>query len=165
MKKHVSIVLLLCLIGMPGAGCSNGDAPQNNSTASSKDTQAQEGTGSTSGGADIDLTALSSTLVYAEVYNIMTSPDDYRGKTSKMSGLYYSSYDDRTGNSYHFIVIEDATACCQQGLEFIWNGNHRYPDDYPPENARIEVVGVIKSYDELGQSYYCLAVDDIAVLR
>ena len=114
---------------------------------------------------DVDLTALSSTMIYAEVYNIMTNPDDYMGKTIKMTGPYNASYYDETGLYYHYVVVEDAASCCQQGLEFVWNGEHTYPDDYPESNSKIEVVGVFCSYDEFGTTYYCLSVDDISVLK
>ena len=113
----------------------------------------------------IDLTVLSSTMIYAEVYNIMSHPDEYMGKTVKMSGPYYASYYDITDLYYHYVVIEDATACCQQGLEFIWNGEHNYPDDYPEERTEIEVSGLFSSYDELGRTYYYIAVDDISILQ
>jgi hypothetical protein len=112
---------------------------------------------------DVDLTTLSSTMVYAEVYNMMTVPNEYMGKTIKMGGQYYANYYEETGLYYHCVIIADATACCQQGLEFKWNGDHTYPDDYPADNSEIEVVGVFGSYDELGQTYYYLAVDNITI--
>ncbi|MDR0490450.1 MAG: hypothetical protein LBH28_04300 [Oscillospiraceae bacterium] len=113
----------------------------------------------------VDLTALNSTMVYAEVYNIMSYPDDYMGKTIKMSGLYSAANDDEAGPYYHFVVIEDATACCQQGLEFKWSGDHVYPDDYPEENAKIEVTGAFGSYEnEWGGISYYVAIDDISFL-
>jgi hypothetical protein len=124
-----------------------------------------QGDSSTSEGVDVDLTSLSGTMVFAEVYNIMSNPNDYIGKTIKVKGPYYASYFDDTGLYYNFIIVEDATACCQQGLEFIWNGEHTYPDDYPKEQTRIEVAGVYASYDELGHTYYHLLVDDISVIE
>jgi len=58
-------------------------------------------------------------------------------------------------------VIADATACCQQGLEFIWNGAHAYPDDYPEQESEIEITGVFQSYQEGSSTYYYLLVDDV----
>ncbi len=54
---------------------------------------ASEPTQSTDG-VDVDLTRLSSTMVYSEVYNMMYAPDDYIGKTIKMTGqfVYYEDY-------------------------------------------------------------------------
>ena len=48
---------------------------------------ASEPTQSTDG-VDVDLTRLSSTMVYSEVYNMMYAPDDYIGKTIKMTGQF-----------------------------------------------------------------------------
>lgn len=112
---------------------------------------------------DVDLTLLNSTLVYGEVYNMMYYPEDYMGKTVKARGPYYASLYEETGLYYHFILIEDAAACCQQGLEFIWNG-HTYPDGFPADDTEIEVTGVFGRYEELGETYYYLEVDDVVVV-
>ncbi|MBQ2101105.1 MAG: hypothetical protein II477_08545, partial [Lachnospiraceae bacterium] len=60
---------------------------------------------------DVDLAALSSTMVYSEVYNMMMTPDDYIGKTVKMSGAFSYFKDDSTGHEYFSCIIQDATAC------------------------------------------------------
>lgn len=113
---------------------------------------------------DVDLTSMSSTMVYAEVSNIMTNPDKYFGKRIKIGGLYYASYFDETDLYYHYVIISDATACCKQGIEFIWKGEHTYPDDYPEEDAIVEIIGIFGKYDELDKTYYYLSVDSIKVL-
>ena len=146
MKKYLSILMALCLLCACVAGCS--DKSKEKSAALDL----------------IDLTKLTGTLVYAEVYNIMTSPDDYIGKTIKMSGAYSAQYYEPTQEYYHAVLIADAAACCQQGLEFKWNGEHTYPDDYPENGTNIEVTGVFGSYEELGQTYYYLATDEVTAL-
>jgi hypothetical protein len=184
MNKILPLLLVLCLLCVTVAGCSDkSDAQSENyimakpspATSESAGTESaapllendrttEQGASAQAGDADVDLTALSSTMVYAEVYNMMTSPDDYIGKTIKMSGPYYASYYEETEQYYHYVVIEDATACCQQGLEFVWSGEHSYPADYPDDNTRVEVTGVFDSYEELGTTYYHLVVDDIVEL-
>ena len=88
---------------------------------------------SKSAGIDIDLTALSSTMVYSEVYNMMVTPENYIGKTVKMRGqLEIAQPLDADGNPdpqriYFSCVIADATACCAQGIEFVLAGEHKYP--------------------------------------
>lgn len=114
---------------------------------------------------DVDLTVLSSTLVYAEVYNIMVSPEKYIGKTVKMRGSYYASYYEETGKYYHYVIIEDAAACCQQGLEFIWNGEHTYPENYPSDGTEVEVVGTFDTYEELGVSYSYISTDEVQIIN
>ena len=112
---------------------------------------------------DVDLTAMSSTMVYSEVYNMIMSPNDYVGKTIKVRGQYYNGYSEDTKQYYHFVIVADATACCQQGLEFVWNGEHGI-SEYPEPLTEIEIVGVFGLYDELGNTYCYLAVDEIPVL-
>jgi len=114
---------------------------------------------------DVDLSVMSITVASAEFQRITTNLTDYMGKTIRMSGLYQSFYSDETGQRYHYIVLEGADACCAQGLMFRWDGDHKYPDDYPDEQARIEIVGVFGSFNEFDRIYYYLAVDTITVLN
>ena len=116
---------------------------------------ASEPTQSTDG-VDVDLTRLSSTMVYSEVYNMMYAPDDYIGKTIKMTGqfVYYENPD--TKDQYFACIIGDAMACCSQGLEFVMEGDLAYPDDYPELGAEITVIGEFQSYEENGMTWYHL---------
>ena len=115
---------------------------------------------------DVDLTVLTANMVYAEVYNMMMYPDSYLGKTIKVSGPYYPLYYDGTGNYYHYVMIEDAMACCKNGMEFIWDeGSHIYPDEYPKKDEIVEIVGELKSYKEENYTYYYLDIDGYKVIE
>lgn len=107
-------------------------------------------------GIDVDLTQLSSTMVYAEVYNMMVSPENYIGKTVKMSGAFSAYHDEATDNYYFACIIMDATACCSQGIEFALADDLTYPDDYPELGADICVIGVYDTYKEGGYTYCIL---------
>lgn len=100
---------------------------------------------------DVDLTKLSSTLVYSEVYAMMTEPDKYIGKTVRMKGAF-SVFEDG-GNYYYACLVADATACCSQGIEFITSRPRTYPDGYPTLGTEITVVGVFRTYQEGGYTY------------
>ena len=114
---------------------------------------------------DVDLTAMSKTMVYAEVFNILGNPEAYLGKTIKMNGIYTVLYYGKINKHYHYVVVEDAAACCQQGFEFVRSGNYVYPKDYPKEKAKIEVTGVFKKgRDDIGYTYYYLAINDLKTL-
>lgn len=113
---------------------------------------------SASDGIDVDLTTLSSTMVYAEVYHMMVQPQDYIGKTIKMNGLFSSYHDEETGKDYFACIILDATACCSQGIEFVLTDDYTYPDDYPEEGGEICVSGVFDTYQE-GDYTYCTLRD------
>lgn len=113
----------------------------------------------------VDLTQLSSTMVFAEVYNMMVIPQDYVGKTIKMQGQFAVYEDEATGNRYFAVIIADATACCEQGLEFVWSGEHDYPNDYPEVGATIEVTGEFQTYEENDATYCHLLTDHIVVIE
>lgn len=110
---------------------------------------------------DYDLTVMGSDMVYATIYQFMVNPDEYEGKKIRIQGTYASTYDKNTKKYYHYCVVQDAAACCVQGMEFIWdNGSHIYPDEYPNEKTKIIVTGFFETYREKGDSYlYCRLKD------
>ncbi len=105
-------------------------------------------------GVDVDLTVLSSTMVYSEVYNMVMSPENYIGKTVKMDGSFAMYHDEASDRYYFACIIADATACCSQGIEFVLTDKYTYPDDYPEEGGEICVTGVFDTYQE-GENTYC----------
>ncbi len=115
---------------------------------------------------DVDLTALSSTMVYAEVFNIMMQPDSYVGKRIKMGGAYNSQYLAEEDAQVHFVVIADATACCAQGLEFRLSADPApvYPDDYPAANTYVEVTGTFGIYEIGDLEYYYVDANKMNVI-
>ncbi len=99
-------------------------------------------------GIDIDLTQLSSTMVYAQVFNMLCDPERYVGKTVRMQGQSYSEYYEITEKSYYSVIIQDATACCFQGLEY-----ELAAGEYPPDDEEVTVTGVFETYNELGETF------------
>ena len=114
-----------------------------------------EPTATPDSGIDVDLTALSSTMVFAEVYNMLAYPEDYLGKTIRAAGEF-AVYDEPDGRLYA-VVVQDALACCAQGLEFELAGDAVYPDAYPAEGSEITVVGTVELYEDNGFRYLHLA--------
>ena len=103
---------------------------------------------------DYDLPSMSSDMVYATVYDMVSNPEAYVDKVIRMRGPYYHTFYEPTGKDYFFVIIKDATACCSQGLEFVWgNGTHTYPQDYPTDETEVVVTGIFKTYDEDGMRY------------
>ncbi len=94
---------------------------------------------------DVDLTAMSSVMVYSEVYNMLGSPESYIGKTIKMKGQYTSYENPDTGRVYHACIVKDATACCAQGLEFTLAEDSSV---YPSEGEEVTVIGTFSVYQE-----------------
>lgn len=148
MKKIIAIILALVL-ALSFVACSkNSDKNENsNSKATTKATE----TTTEAKSVDLDLTELSSTVVYSEVYNMLITPDDYKGKIIKMKGQFNQYTDEETGKIYNAVIIPDATACCQQGLEF------ELSDKTNPnfeQNTEITVVGTFDTYSD-GKFLYC----------
>lgn len=94
---------------------------------------------------DVDLTTLSSTMVYAEVFNMMMSPDDYIGRTIRMTGIFTVYQDPETKQVYCGVIVEDATACCAQGFDLVMPEKRSYPQDYPAPESEITVVGTLQA--------------------
>lgn len=120
-----------------------------------KDAKTKEGT------VDYDLTQMNSDMVYATVYQMMVAPEEYEGKTFRISGNFYATYDEAKQKYYFYCIIQDATACCAQGMEFIWeDGSHIYPDEYPDDNEEVIVEGTFETYKEKGEKdLYCRLED------
>ena len=102
---------------------------------------------------DYDLTVMGSDMVYATVFQLMVNPDEYEGKTFKVSGTYDEMTFEDTGVTYHFVVIADALACCSQGLEFLWEDEGK---EYPQIGHEVTCKGTFETYKEEGsEELFC----------
>lgn len=104
---------------------------------------------------DYDLTYMNADMVYSTVSQMMIDPDSFVGKIVKVTGNFWA-YKDDDEEEYHIVcIIQDALACCAQGLEFVWDdGSHIYPDDYPELRTIITVQGTFDYHLE-GHILYC----------
>lgn len=109
---------------------------------------------------DLDLSVLSGTVVYSQVYDVMMRPEQYLGQRVRMRGNLSYFQDSETLNEYFAVIIADATACCAQGIEFVWDG-HKYPEDYPPLDTVVTVTGTFGTYEEAGFTYLQLTGADV----
>lgn len=100
-------------------------------------------------GIDLDLTQLSSTMVFSEVYQMMFYPEEYVGKTIRMFGQFLVYQDQQTEELYFACVVQDALACCAQGIEFILKDGV-YPYDYPEPGSFVMITGEFATYEEYG---------------
>lgn len=108
----------------------------------------------------VDLTQLSGTMAFAQVNAIGRAPADYEGVVMKVQGVYYASYNPYSDQQYHYVMVEDSTVCCAQGLEFTWIGEQ----EFPQENARVEITGVWGGHEEDGGLFYYIDSQEITVL-
>ena len=181
MKRVVTFLLAVCFL-MSCAGCAGAsgsddaytleaypsgsaylNVPAVYETAVTAPTQAEPVTAQmafTNGenGIDIDLTVLSSTMIYSFVYCMITSPDEYTGMVVKMCGIATSYHNEDTDVWYHACIIQDATACCSQGIEFELVDAEDPVNDYPADGEIIFVQGTFGTYEENGNTY-CILYD------
>ena len=145
-------IFLLVAAAAVCPGCNNKKEPDKTTEAVSESTAAKKVK------ADIDLTKLSSTMVYSEVYNMTVEPDKYIGKRIRMGGPASVFVAEETGKVYYSCIIQDATACCVQGIEFTLKEG-----EYPNQGDPIVVEGVFDTYYE-GEYRYCTLVDAVRIL-
>lgn len=157
MKKFIPLVILSVFL----TGCGSADlsvTDENNQPEAVTDTPQLVFDGEvipddlSGDGFDYDLTSLNANMMYGQVFDMMTNPDKYMGKSFKIKGLF-SYYQDPAKKQYFSVYIPDAGACCGQGIEFVLRGEHSYPDDYPEPAAEITVTGTFNAYEEYAVTY------------
>ena len=125
MKKFVCLVMVCLLPMLLMSGCSSSASGTAGTAATA--TANPDSSGYTSSDIQLDLSTMSGTVIYSMISNMLAEPDQYVGQIVRIAGYYnalsYPEYD----IVYHSCIVPDATACCAQGLEFIWRGEHTYP--------------------------------------
>lgn len=108
-----------------------------------------------------DMSRMSATMAYAQLYNIFTEQEKYVGQTLRMRGQYRPMRDENGAAKYHFIMVYDNAACCELGLEFLWTPAGHYPEEY----SLIELTGVFDICNDGGEKFCVLRVKDVTVLQ
>ncbi len=107
---------------------------------------------------DFDLSTMKPNMVYAQVFDMLVSPETYENKIIRMKGnfeIYEAS--EIMGRSYA-VIIYDALACCQQGIEFRYD----FGNNLPEKGSEITVTGkFILSELESGISYNFVQADSV----
>jgi hypothetical protein len=106
---------------------------------------------------DVDLTVMGRDMVYATVYQMMLSPEDFIGKKVKCRGQFAAYWFENTSKWYSYCIIQDALACCQQGLEFSWDDGNHDISEFPDDGVEVEVVGTFITYKDFEEDElsYC----------
>ena len=165
MKRLLCLLLAVCMT-LSLCACGKGAERDTERGASASEPQPSpaitEPPQASADGAEVDLTVLSSTMVYSEVYNMLYyDQESYYGKTVKANGIFaiYQMVVDGVTQPdpvAYACIIADATACCAEGMEFVLEGDYTYPDDYPELGTEITVIGEFQPYEENGMTWYHL---------
>ena len=99
---------------------------------------------------DVDLTTMSSTMVYSYVYDMLSHPSDYKGQMVRMDGD-----SNTTHGGTHSCIVYDALGCCTEGIEYILP-----EEEYPEDGTKITVVGRFATYTK-GEGTYFVLVDSV----
>lgn len=95
------------------------------------------------GKVDLDLTDLSTTMLYSEVFNIVNDPDKYRSQTIRMTGYCSYYYNSLSKEMVYSCLIPDAAACCSQGIQFQLEDGYEYPE----QGEKITITGTFDTYE------------------
>ena len=113
---------------------------------------------------DIDLTTMNATMVFSQVSDMINKPSTYINKIVKVKGPFRPFESTDPNSCYPAILIQDATACCGNGLEFLLYGVPRCTmkggNGYPLFNEEATVVGRFETYLE-DYNLYIHLVDSI----
>lgn len=171
--KLLSLVMSILLVVAVLPGCSGSDETADAEDVSVSEEETADGenlgvdpntgepieavdiSGLGGNGADVDISKLSSTMVYSVVYDMMTRPNEYDGKKIRISGTIDSYHDEETDKTYYACLIADATACCSQGIEFQTTEDFK-PSDYPKDGDPVTVLGTFDEYSDGDYKYYVL---------
>ena len=113
--------------------------------------------------ADIDLTKMSKTMLFAVVLDIHSRPEQYLGKSVRMSGKFaiIQGVDAQGQPDPDKIFYNCVIPGAQSSLEFNVAGELYYPEDFPDLESTITVEGVYEKYEDNGKVYYRVGQSEI----
>lgn len=124
------------------------EMPEDTSVSSDKDFSSMN-----SYDADIDISAMTTTMAFAQSIQMMYSPVEYAGKTVNVRGEYYKHIME-TAEEYHYILLMDETNCCQGIFEFILPTGVESPTD----GEIIQIAGEYKQFTDSYGDYHAIEV-------
>ena len=138
-RKYLIIILLISSVLALLTACS----------AKSESTSAKD-----SSGVDIDLTKMSKTMIYSEVFNMVNSPEKYIGKTVRLKGNFSWYINNKTRETIPAVIVQDAAACCSQGVEFSLCEGDQTP--MPEVGDEMTIQGCFETYEKASNRYWRL---------
>lgn len=112
--------------------------------------------GGSSSNVDVDLTELSETVMFAKVSDILVTPDEYDGKTIKVTGEINVYYEEAEDKNYFAMILVDSTNCCTYVLEFDKDPS---VDDKEFMHGKDQTIVGTLDFEEMGDSFFCHLID------
>lgn len=94
------------------------------------------------------------TFTYAQVFHMLNEPKKYEGKHVRIRGLLYvrTFMEEDEERQACSCIIQDATACCSQGIAFEPLDANFDDDNFPQRGEEIIVSGIFHTYKEKKQT-------------
>ena len=101
---------------------------------------------------EVDLTPLSVTVLYPKVYEMTNVPQDYIGKTVKMTGELAVYDEENPQERVYACAVKDESGCCTAEIEF----EPKETAALPEAGAVVTVVGVFERYYKKYKPHFTL---------
>ena len=154
MKKIIIILFTLLLF------CSCSKKTQTQTASSIEATSTQTGVTTK---VDYDLSDYSFTMISSFFFQMLIEPETYENKTFKIKGKFqtFDNEEDPSALPYLSVIMNDVTMCCQEGIDFVWDGEHKWPADYPEQDQEITIIGKYVVTETDGFTYNYILASDI----
>ena len=112
---------------------------------------------------DYDLSNMNFTMISSFFFQMLIEPETYENKIFKIKGKFQSfeNEEDPTALPYFSVIMNDVTMCCQEGIDFQWQGEHNWPADYPEQDQEITIIGKYIITETDGFTYNYILASDI----
>ncbi|NLJ64373.1 MAG: hypothetical protein GX337_03145 [Christensenellaceae bacterium] len=108
-----------------------------------------------------DLSRLSSTMAYAQLYDMLCNAENYVGSAVKLKGPYMP-YQSEAGELMHFVLVYDMQGCCELALEMLPTRGANI--EYPEMNTEIEAEGLFDICNDDGVRFVALRINRINIV-
>ena len=152
LSKGILILILLF------SSCSKKPQPETTQAPVKTETPA---TAAATSKIDYDLSNMNFTMISSFFFQMLIEPETYENKIFKIKGNFQTFDNPEGGLPYFSVIMNDATLCCQEGIDFVWEGEHNWPQDYPETGTEISIIGKYIVTEDDGFTYNYLLVSDI----
>lgn len=100
---------------------------------------------------DIDLSEVNAIVAFSQISNMYAEPWNYVGAVIRVRGIL-DHYESEDGQRRDMIVVQDAAACCGQGIEIVWGSEMSQSEPEAGCGKEVTATGRFELYQEGGYS-------------
>ena len=151
------MLLLLCLMLSGCSGSPAADRPESERSSEKEKPSSPSDTVLP----ETDLTKMNANMIYAYLDSVFLAPEEYVGNRFRISGIYDESTWGEPETTFHYLLVADAMACCQLGLEFVLTDLNA---PYPRSGDQIEICGMLTLYEEEYVEFLRIEADELKII-